>query len=181
MRRRVLVTLTLAAALSGCATAQEPAAPAPPGTDPTATTAPTPETMPTAVPAESPAVSDDEHEVEEYPELDVQPWEETAGDALATAASAVAVYLDPASLTWWTDLTALLSPDAERVYATVDPTVIPAGEVIGDPVTVQTDAGGLLATVRVPTSVGDIDVLLTRATADVGGWEVEQINPAPAP
>ncbi|MCL3863023.1 hypothetical protein [Actinotalea sp. K2] len=124
--------------------------------------------------------SDDaiEEVLEEYPELDVQPWAVAGGDALDTAAAVVAVYLDPASATWWADLSALLSPQAVTVYSLVDPAVIPAGQVTGDPVVLQTAGDGMLATVRVPTSIGDLDVLLTRATAQAGGgWEAEQINP----
>jgi hypothetical protein len=151
--------------VSGCTTSAAPS----PAAAPTPTTA--------ATDAQPPVVED---QVQDYPELDAQPWEETSQDALDTAAAAVRVYLNPASPTWMTDLSAFLSPSALSVYGTVDPAVVPTGEVTGTP-TVTQEQAGVLVTVRVPTSIGDLDVLMTRGTVESGGWDVEEITPVDSP
>jgi hypothetical protein len=151
--------------LAGCATTAPPQA---------GTASPTPVTTPASVDGQSV-----EDQVQDSPALDVQPWEQTAQDALDTAVDVVSIYLNPASPTWWSDLAGHLSPQALTVYEAVDPVVVPAGQVTGEP-TVTSEHDGTLVTVRVPTSVGDLDVLLTRGTTQDGGWEVEQIVPVSA-
>lgn len=154
--------------LGGCATSADPSQ------------APTPATTATAAATEVPTPAVVEDQVQDSPVLDVQPWEQTAQDALDTAAAAVGVYLNPTSPTWWADLSGFLSPQALSVYQSVDPAVVPTGDVTGAPVVTQ-EHDGVLATVRVPTSIGDLDVLLTRATTQTGGWDVEQIVPVDTP
>lgn len=155
----------LVGVLAGCATTDAPPV--------TASTTPA-VTAPASV--DGPSVED---QVQDSPALDVQPWEQTAQDALDTAVDVVSIYLDPASPTWWPDLAGYLSPQAMTVYETVDPVVVPAGQVTGEP-TVTAEHDGTLVTVRVPTTIGDLDVLLTRGTTPDGGWEVEQIVPVSA-
>lgn len=164
----VVAVAVLVGLVAGCATS----------TDPSTASTPAPSATPAVTGA--PALEAVEDQVQDSPVLDVQPWELTAQDALDTAAAAVGVYLNPTSPTWWADLSGFLSPQALSVYETVDPAVVPAGEVTGAPVVTQ-EYDGVLATVRVPTSIGDLDVLLTRATTQTGGWDVEQIVPVDAP
>lgn len=162
------VAVVLGVMLSSCATTPEPG--------PAGTSASTP---PVAAPA-SPSNQGVEDQVQDPPDLDVQPWEQTGQDALETAVDVVSIYLNPASPTWWTDLAGHLSPQALTVYEAVDPVVVPAGQVTGEPAVISEHEGSLV-TVRVPTSIGDLDVLLTRATTQDGGWDVEQIVPVDAP
>lgn len=107
-----------------------------------------------------------------------QPTDDLASQesAVTQATAAVTAFarpdLDPE--TWWDGLAPLLSPAALEAYAGTDPAEVPARAVTG-PAWPGESPSSYLATVFVPTDVGEYAVLLVR---EGGGtpWLVERIS-----
>jgi hypothetical protein len=107
-----------------------------------------------------------------------QPTDDPASEesAIAQATAAVTAFarpdLDPEA--WWDGLAPLLSPAALEAYAGTDPAEVPASAVTGAAWSGESPSS-YLATVFVPTDVGEYAVLLVR---EGGGtpWLVERIS-----
>jgi len=104
-------------------------------------------------------------------------------DAASTAA-AVAVALQTMTAfarptvdagTWFVELEPLLTPAARTAFYGTDPDEVPAHAVTG-PGRPETTPSAYLATVTVPTDVGDYRLLLSREDG-AAGWLVETITP----
>lgn len=83
------------------------------------------------------------------------------------------VELDPES--WLTQLSPHLSPTARAAYFGTDPLEVPARQVTG-PARYEGSTSAYLATVVVPTDVGDYRLLLVREGQDAP-WLVETLTP----
>ena len=106
-----------------------------------------------------------------------------AADSARVAASAMNAFARPDldAATWWQQLRPWLTEAAASAYQDTDPVNVPARAVVGEPVpgNAGTAAGAdspYLATVAVPTDVGDYTVLLSRA-GDGATWLVERLTP----
>ena len=173
--RATACALVLTAA-TGCSSAdQQPAA------DPPPATAPAPAVDGSALGPE--ALPHDEDLVEEdhdhLPELPASPtWDQGSRDAaVSTATAAMTAFARPdlSAQTWWAQLSPLLSGEAATAYQGVDPANIPAEEVT-EPARLEQETSAYLATVTVPTDVGDYTVLLARS-GQGQPWLVERLVP----
>ncbi|MDA3145763.1 hypothetical protein JSO19_00020 [Leucobacter sp. UCMA 4100] len=77
--------------------------------------------------------------------------------------------------TWWAELSPLLSDRAREDYAYVDPSAIPARKVTGSG-TLTDDTSTLIATVTVPTDVGEYQVYVNRADG-ADSWRAARFIP----
>lgn len=135
---------------------------------------------------EEPAAGEPATEVTAEPEFDETApskpveatWDDTVRQAARDAARATMaafVATDRTADAWWEGLEPLLTPQARPVYQDVDPRLVPATQVTGDP-EVTDETSTLLAEVVVPTDIGRYTVLLTRADG-AAPWLAEQIRP----
>jgi len=105
-------------------------------------------------------------------------WDDTVRQAARDAARATMaafVATDRTADVWWDGLEPLLTPQARPIYQDVDPRLVPATQVTGEP-EVTDETSTLLAEVAVPTDIGPYTVLLTRADG-AAPWLAEQIRP----
>lgn len=110
----------------------------------------------------------------------VPTWDHSARvTAVEVAEQAMAAFARPDldHESWWAQLVPLLDRQAQQDYAYVDPSNIPARATTGAGALVDDDASAYLATVVVPTDVGDYTVLLTR-TDGATPWLVSRFTPA---
>lgn len=108
----------------------------------------------------------------------VPSWDAASKDAAVAAGGAVMVAFARPALdyaTWWAGLEPLLTPQAAQDYAWVDPANVPASAVTGSG-SITDDSSAYVATVCVPTNVGDYAVVLVRVDA-VSPWLASRITP----
>lgn len=150
----------------------------------------TPTTPPDAAPSPTVALAspqDGDGDVGLEPEasptpLDLAQWNDDARAAVVTAADDVAAAFLRADLTtedWLTTLEPLVTTDLLGAWANIDPATIPVGEVTGTGSLDSEPTTPFLATVRVPTSTGDLLVTMTRLEA-TDPWLAAVIAP-PSP
>lgn len=153
-------------------------------------TAEPPAALPSATPSGSPAVPESVRSLtpapsDAEPDDGVQPgrheapeWDEASRQAVVDAAvTAMTAFARPglAFDAWWEDIEPLLTPEAARDYAYVDPVNIPAAAVTG-PAVIVDDTSAYLAHVEVPTDVGAYTLILSREDARAP-WLVSRFTP----
>jgi hypothetical protein len=115
----------------------------------------------------------------EHPTPLPYPTEDTASTAAAAtvALEAMTAFAQPAATpeAWWSQLAPFLTAAAQSAYAGTDPAQVPASTITG-PAVPGASPSSYLATVTVPTDVGDYDVLLVRDGAGAP-WLVERLTP----
>lgn len=108
----------------------------------------------------------------------VPTWDEPSrAEVVAAAETVIGVYARPdlEEDAWRAGMQPLLSEQAGRDYAYVDPANVPPARVSG-PGAVVEDTSAFVATVQVPTDVGPYRVMLSRADA-AAPWLAERITP----
>ncbi len=123
-------------------------------------------------------VGDDVNPLEPRTPIAVPTWDATSRAAGVAAAEAVVrAFADTAGgrERWWEGFAPLLSEQAQRDYAYVDPAAVPVQEVTG-PGELVDDTSAYVARVEVPTDVGPYTVVLSRSAA-AGPWLTERLVP----
>ena len=176
------------AALTLAACSVSPASPAnhetPAATEPTVASAapgdlshaPTP--AQTLTPTSTPTLVLDEDTGEPVTRQAVPEWDEQSRAAAVAAAEAALTAFARPDLdhdTWWSELTPLLTQQAQYDYAQVAPANIRVNQVVGPGVLVG-DESAYVARVEVPTSVGTYLVILTRDDAH-SPWLTARFTP----
>lgn len=105
------------------------------------------------------------------------PTDDAAAAAMNVATAAMGAFARPGvdAGTWFAELAPLLTPAAQAAYTGTDPSRVPAAAVTGPP-RAGDSPSAYLATVTVPTDVGDYTVLLVREGAGTP-WLVERLTP----
>lgn len=125
---------------------------------------------------------EEEFDVEAVPLPAPATWtDDVRATALEEAVAAVAAFAQPDLDydTWWEQVEPHLSLQAQVVYNTVDPRLVPVRAVTGAPVLID-ESSTLLTEVHVPTDAGPYVVLLVRADGNAP-WLAEQIRPLEQP
>ncbi|WP_340290908.1 hypothetical protein [Aquipuribacter hungaricus] len=108
----------------------------------------------------------------------VPTWDEPSrAEAVAAAETAMAAFARPdlEDVAWWDGVEPLLSAEAARSYAYVDPASIPATGLTGAGTLVE-QTSAYVAGVQVPTDAGTYLLILSRTDA-AAPWLVERFDP----
>ena len=97
--------------------------------------------------------------------------------AIETARAAVLAWARPdlSYDAWWAGLQPFLTEGGKKSFASVDPQLVPASDVVGEPV-LEESPSPWLAYVLVATDVGSVRVLLARSDSSAP-WLLERIDP----
>lgn len=149
-----------------------------PGESPSTSRPPAPTTTQAsrATPAPTGIVDEDTGEI--ISQHAVPTWDMPSRTAAVKAArNAMAAFARPRldQETWWTELSPLLTPQAQLDYAYVDPANVPVAAVTG-PGTLMDETSAYVTSVEVPTDVGTYTLVVTRADADAP-WLTSRITP----
>lgn len=178
---RAGIATVMALTLSACSgqgespSAAPPSPAGPPQQTPAATPA-TPLDLSQFTPA--PAGVIDEHTGETIQPQPAPTWDAAAQTAATDAAQTAMTAFARPTLdydTWWSDLSPLLTQQAQQDYSYVDPANVPASIVTGPGVLVD-ETSAYVALVEVPTDAGTYTLVLTRDSA-AAPWLTSRFTP----